>query len=88
MHHKILLALSLASVLGAPASAVYAEGDEDKKPEPQQLQLMVAEGDEEKKPESPQFLLAEGDEEKKPESPQWITAEGDEKEAPKPELIA
>jgi len=52
MNQKTVLALALASVLAAPMSTVYAEGDEDKKPEPSQL---IAEGDEDKKPESSQL---------------------------------
>ncbi|MBI4205622.1 MAG: hypothetical protein HY527_11405 [Betaproteobacteria bacterium] len=86
MNRKTVMVLALASVFAAPMSSVYAEGDEDKKPE--STQLIVAEGDEEKKPESTQLIVAEGDEEKKPESTQLIVAEGDEKEISKPELIA
>ncbi len=64
MIRKTILAIALGSVFASPLSNVYAEGDEEKKPE---SQLILSEGDEEKKPES-QLILSEGDEEKKPES--------------------
>lgn len=80
MTRKLLLALSLGSVLAVPMSNVYAEGDEDKKPEQPQAQVIVAEGDEEKKPES-QLILSEGEDEKKSES-QLILSEGDEDKKP------
>lgn len=73
MNRKFLLAISLASVLAAPSTAVYAEGEDEKKPEQPQL---IAEGDEEKKPEQPQ-LLAEGEDEKKPEQPQLLAESDD-----------
>ena len=52
MNRKTILALALASVFAAPMSNVYAEGDEDKKPD---SQLILSEGDEDKKPEQPQL---------------------------------
>lgn len=80
MTRKLLLALSLGSVLAVPMANVYAEGDEDKKPEQPQAQLILAEGDEEKKPDS-QLILSEGDEDKKSDS-QLILSEGDEDKKP------
>ncbi|MBX9812041.1 MAG: hypothetical protein K2Y16_10595 [Burkholderiales bacterium] len=49
MIRKTILALALGSAFAVPMSNVYAEGDEEKKPE---SQLILSEGDEEKKPES------------------------------------
>lgn len=66
MTRKLLLALSLGSVLAVPMANVYAEGDEDKKPD---SQLILSEGDEDKKSDS-QLILSEGDEDKKPDQPQ------------------
>lgn len=74
MNRKTILALALAGVFAAPMSNVYAEGDEDKKPE--QSQLIVAEGDEDKKPESSQ-LIAEGDEKKDAPKPELIAGRDD-----------
>jgi len=64
MIRKTILILALGSAFAVPMSNVYAEGDEEKKPE---SQLILSEGDDEKKTES-QLILSQGDEEKKPES--------------------
>jgi len=63
MIRKTILSIALATVFAAPMSNVYAEGDEEKKPE---SQLILSEGEDEKKPES-QLIRAEGDAEKKHE---------------------
>ncbi len=94
MNRKTLLALALGSVLAAPMSNVYAEGDdEDKKPEQPQAQLILADGDEEKKPD-PQLILSDGDESPYPmgagdvlPAPRDILADGDEEKKPEPQLI-
>lgn len=72
MIRKTLLALAIGSAFAASMSNVYAEGDEEKKPEHSQSWQILAEGDEEKKPEA-QVILSEGDEDKKkPEQPQLV----------------
>jgi hypothetical protein len=68
MTRRFLLALALGSTLAVPMANVYAEGDEEKKPD---SQLILSEGDEEKKPDS-QLILSEGDEDKKPDQPQLL----------------
>lgn len=57
MIRKTLLALAIGSAFAASMSNVYADGDEEKKPEHSQSWQILAEGDEDKKkPEQPQLV--------------------------------
>lgn len=85
MIRKTVMALALASVFAAPMSPVYAESDEEKKPESANPQLIAE--DHEKKPESQ--LIAESDQ-KETSKPELIADSHDEKkpESPSPQVIA
>ena len=61
MNRKFLLAISLASVLAAPATSVYAEGEDEKKPEQPQI---LAEGNDEKKADL--IIVSESDDSPRP----------------------
>jgi hypothetical protein len=62
MNRKFIFAISLASVLAAPATNVYAEGDDEKKPEQPQL---LAEGDQ-RQDSIDLIILSEGDDSPRP----------------------